>query len=124
MNDDVIVTETPGTDTFDTLGGRIYRAREESGLTQVDLAHRMGIKSSTLQAWESDKSEPRSNKLVMLSGILNVSPSWLIMGEGESPGVSEYEGGKANAQIRQELMDIRKQIAELSDKLQSVIDKI
>ncbi len=68
-----------------TLGERICRARGSVGLSTAQLARRLGIKTATLQGWESDRSEPRSNKLVMLAGVLNVSPTWLLVGRGTPP---------------------------------------
>jgi len=80
----------PGKDGADsstdyTLGERICKARDAVGLSTAQLARRLGIKTSTLQGWESDRSEPRSNKLVLLAGLLNVSPTWLLVGRGSAP---------------------------------------
>lgn len=69
----------------DTLGGRIVSARESADLTTSQLARRLGIKTQTLQGWETDRSEPRPNRLLTLAGMLNVSPTWLLTGAGESP---------------------------------------
>ncbi|KNG95079.1 helix-turn-helix domain-containing protein [Pseudaestuariivita atlantica] len=66
-----------------TFGDRVSGARQAVGMTQEDLAARLGIKLKTLQGWENDLSEPRANRLSMLSGVLNVSISWLLTGEGE-----------------------------------------
>ena len=68
-----------------TFGDRVVGAREKSGMTQVDLSRRLGIKLTTLRGWEEDRSEPRANKLQMLTGMLNVSLSWLLSGEGIGP---------------------------------------
>ena len=68
-----------------TFGDRVVGAREKSGMTQVELSRRLGIKLTTLQGWEEDRSEPRANKLQMLTGMLNVSLSWLLSGEGIGP---------------------------------------
>ncbi|WP_274424337.1 helix-turn-helix domain-containing protein [Chelativorans sp. YIM 93263] len=69
----------------DTMGGRLSRARDSAGLTIAELARRLGVKASTIQAWESDRSQPRANRLAMLAGVLNVSLSWLLHGVGASP---------------------------------------
>lgn len=69
----------------DTLGGRLWRAREAVGLTEAGLAKAIGVKRETLRAWESDRSEPRANRLVTLAGVLNVSPTWLLHGVGDAP---------------------------------------
>lgn len=60
------------------LGQRIVEARHAKGMSQAALARNLGVKTSTLAAWEHNRSEPRSNRLVMLAGILGVSPSWLL----------------------------------------------
>ena len=38
-----------------------------------------------MQAWESDRSEPRANRLTMLAGFLGVTPTWLLYGVGNAP---------------------------------------
>jgi transcriptional regulator with XRE-family HTH domain len=63
-----------------TLGGRIQMAREMRGLSPAQLARRAGVMPKTLSNWESDRSEPRANKLQMLAGVLNVPPMWLLAG--------------------------------------------
>jgi HTH-type transcriptional regulator, cell division transcriptional repressor len=63
-----------------TLGGRIQLAREMRGLSAAQLARRAGILLKTLGNWESDRSEPRANKLQMLAGVLSVPPMWLLGG--------------------------------------------
>ncbi|MBX9454485.1 MAG: helix-turn-helix domain-containing protein [Mesorhizobium sp.] len=77
-----IYSDIPDTDT---LGGRLSRARDAVGLSAAQLARRIGVQSSTIQAWESDRSQPRANRLSMLAGVLNVSLSWLLYGVGTSP---------------------------------------
>lgn len=70
---------------LDTFGGRIVRARETAKLSTAQLARRAGVLTETLQAWESDRLMPRTNQIVKLSGLLNVSPTWLLVERGESP---------------------------------------
>lgn len=77
-----------------TFGDRVAAARDAVGLTQNELAARLGIKISTLRGWENDTAEPRANKLQMLAGVLNVSMRWLLTGEGEgveSPDVDTVD---------------------------------
>ena len=56
-----------------TFGDRVAGAREKAGMSQSQLAKRLGIKLKTLKAWEDDQSEPRANKASMMAGLLNVS---------------------------------------------------
>lgn len=70
---------------MDTMGGRLSRARDATGLTVAQLARRVGVKTATIQAWESDRSQPRANRLATLAGVLNVSLSWVLHGIGTAP---------------------------------------
>jgi transcriptional regulator with XRE-family HTH domain len=66
-----------------TFGDRLAGAREAMGLGQSDFARKLGVAVRSIQAWEEDRSEPRGNRLQMISGMLNVSMPWLLTGVGE-----------------------------------------
>ncbi len=102
-----------------TFGDRVAGAREVAGMTQEELARRLGIKLKTLRAWEDDLNEPRANKLSMLAGVLNVSLLWLISGEGDAPdGPDERNGGNPDvANILRDMRDLRAQITASADRL-------
>lgn len=74
-----------GSPDLDTMGGRLSRARDALGLSTAQLARRLGVQTATIQAWETDRSQPRANRLSMLAGVLNISPSWLLYGVGTAP---------------------------------------
>jgi transcriptional regulator with XRE-family HTH domain len=73
------------TDDFDTLGGRLSRAREAKNASLAQISELVGVEAKTLKAWESDRTVPRSNRLTMLAGALGISVSWLLYGRGASP---------------------------------------
>lgn len=102
----------------DTLGGRIVCAREAQDLTTSQLARRMGIKTDTLQDWETDRAEPRSNRLLTLAGMLNVSPTWLLTGAGGSPVDSLTETEMMH--IRDSVVRMREQVLTLVDELENL----
>lgn len=102
-----------------TFGDRLAGAREQAGMTQSDLAKRLGVKLSTLRSWEDDFSEPRANKLSMMAGLLNVSLQWLLSGEGEGIG-APTDAQVVPSDIQQlllEIRDIRSQMSRSSDRL-------
>ena len=108
----------------DTLGGRIVDARDSQNLSTAQLARRIGVKTETVQGWESDRSEPRSNRLLTLAGILNVSPTWLLTGAGESPagGLDETEMMHIRASVermRQQLLTVADELEQLQERLDS-----
>lgn len=102
-----------------TFGDRVAAAREQAGMTQSQLAKRMGIKLKTLKDWEQDLSEPRANRLSMMAGLLNVSIMWLLNGEGE--GVSNPEEDSA---ITPEINDILVEIREMKATMKGQAEKL
>ena len=114
--------DADGAGMDDTLGGRIVSARETAGLTTAQLARRLGVKSATLQNWESDRSEPRSNKLILLAGLLNVSPTWLLVGRG-SPPVAEDTTADLDS-MRVALDRIQKQAQSLADEIATLQSRL
>lgn len=72
----------------DTLGGRIEQARIARGYSITQLAQRLAITTATLKKWEADKSDPRANKLFMLTGVLGVELQWLLEGGKGGPKLS------------------------------------
>jgi transcriptional regulator with XRE-family HTH domain len=95
----LIDEENSNDDTLsNTFGGRIIRARETAKLSTAQLARRIGVLTETMQAWESDRLMPRTNQIMRLSGLLNVSPTWLLMERGESPSDEMDESEIASLQ--------------------------
>ena len=101
-----------------TFGDRLAAAREQSGMTQAQLARRLGIKPSTLRGWEEDVSEPRANRLSMIAGLLGVSIVWLLTGEGEGLDVPDDTPSDASAQsMLREVRDLHAVISQASERL-------
>ena len=91
-------------------------------MTQAQLAKNLGVKLSTLKAWEQDLSEPRANRLSMLAGLLNVSIMWLLNGEGEGIDPPDKINGRlqdAN-DLFLELRSLRAQFKQSSDRLGTI----
>lgn len=63
------------------IGQRIAQKREEAGLSQSELARRLGLSPQAVQKWEAGMSTPRNSKLEDLSRILRTSMRFLIDGD-------------------------------------------
>ncbi len=102
-----------------TFGDRLTAAREAQGLSQAQLARRLGVKLKTVQAWENDSSEPRANKLQMVAGLLNVSIRWLLTGEGDGvPEPATIEELAAGAQaLLLDMQAMRTQMSQLATQI-------
>lgn len=101
-----------------TFGDRLSGARQAAGMTQKELAERLGVKINTLKGWEDDLAEPRANKLSMMAGMLNVTLSWLLTGEGE--GLAVPSAGDLSPDVNgllEEFRDLQNQMAATSDRL-------
>lgn len=125
------MTTTPDTGTgwyseeAATFGDRITAAREAVGLSQEDLAARLGVRLRTIRAWEDDLAEPRANKLQMLAGLLNVSIRWLLTGEGDgvpAPGAAEVPA--EITALLAELRDVKSQLVRTAESLAVIETKL
>jgi transcriptional regulator with XRE-family HTH domain len=58
-----------------TVGKRIRRAREKAGLSQVQLAKRVGVTRASVYNWEEGLTDIRNDKMPALAAALGVHPS-------------------------------------------------
>ena len=70
------------------LGQRIALLRRELGLSQAELARRLGISASAVGMYEQERREPAAQILVNLASILGVSTDYLLTGQ---PGPTEEQ---------------------------------
>jgi transcriptional regulator with XRE-family HTH domain len=102
-----------------TFGDRLSGAREAAGMTRGQLARRIGVKESTIAKWEDDFSEPRANKLQMLSGVLGVSLTWLLNAEGEG-----LDGPVASEPISDDLSAVLKEMRQLKTEMKQSAERV
>ncbi len=102
-----------------TFGDRLTAARQAQALGQAQLAHKLGVRLKTVQAWENDTSEPRANKLQMVAGLLNVSIRWLLTGEGEGvlEPASPDELAKDAETVLRDIQQMRTQMTQLATRM-------
>ena len=66
------------------LGQRLQQLRVNAGLSQSELAGRVGVSVQTLQDWETDAGEPGSGAIDKLAGALAVPRGELDAGLAEA----------------------------------------
>ena len=60
------------------VADRIKALRDEQGITQTELAKRLGITRSSVNAWEMGISVPSTQYIVELAHIFKVSTDYLL----------------------------------------------
>lgn len=65
-----------------TIGERLWAAREQMGLTQRALGSRIGVGQAAVSAWEKGQSIPRESTWPLLVRSLGISRHAIETGEG------------------------------------------
>ena len=91
-----------------TLGQRIQKLRKGAGLTQEQLAERMGVTRQAVSKWESDGGVPELDTLIAMSRLFHVTIGQLLgveelrksgVGSGEDGGQTLVGTGLHEAQV-------------------------
>ena len=65
-----------------TTGQLIKAARKQAGLTQMELAEKLGIPYQSVGQWERDIRNPKYESLRRIADALNTSVSYLLGQDG------------------------------------------
>lgn len=93
-----------------TTGQRIKAARQQAGLTQTELADKLGIPFQSISQWERDTRKPKQETLLKIAKALGVhlrdlsDDSWLEEIDRQHPTAGkEYARYKAVNQYLEEM---------------------
>lgn len=75
-----------------SLGARIRRARQASGLKGTELARAADVRAHTLWRYEAAKIRPSADALLRIAHACGVTMEWLLTGDGEGPAELEATG--------------------------------
>ena len=70
------------------LSEKLYELRKKSGLSQEQLAEKLGVSRQAISKWESDKAVPESDTLLTISRYFHVTLDDLL--KEENP-ISEWK---------------------------------
>lgn len=71
-----------------SFASRLRQAREQAGLTQLELAEKLGVTKSAIGNYENGVSSPKWDVLVQIFDVLHVEPNFLYQ-DSFSPPVSD-----------------------------------
>ena len=72
-----------------TLNEKIFQCRKRSGLSQEELAERLGVSRQAVSKWELGTAQPELDKLRLLAQTFGVSTDWLLDDAQEMPQPSQ-----------------------------------
>lgn len=72
-----------------TLGERIAYYRGVLGLSQGELAEKLGVSRQAVSKWETDAGLPDLDRLIALSGLYNITLDELVKGAAPSPAPAD-----------------------------------
>ena len=79
----------------ESIGNRISKYRKEKGLTQEELAAKLGVSSQAVSKWENDASCPDISLLAQLCRILGISTDELLTGNNNEVKLVPVEQRKS-----------------------------
>ncbi|MDD3477423.1 MAG: helix-turn-helix transcriptional regulator [Candidatus Izemoplasmatales bacterium] len=65
-----------------TLGEKLMEWRKNKGLSQEQLAEKLGLTRQSVSLWETDQTNPSLDNLVQLANLYHISLDQLVRGEG------------------------------------------
>lgn len=63
-----------------TISDRVFNRLKEIGMSQKIFSEKTGIAPSTVSEWKSKKTNPTSEKIMVICNVLKVTPEWLLSG--------------------------------------------
>ena len=72
-----------------TFGMAVAELRRERDMTQLELAHRMGVTDKAVSKWERDLSLPDVESVSRLADVLGVSADELLGTMSREPGADD-----------------------------------
>lgn len=100
------------------VGARLRKLRELRGLTQQQLADRLGAKKPRISRYESGNALPEAETLITLAEVLEVSIDELLLGRPSSAG----EDGVQDVRLRERVRELEKVDRKYRDAAIEVID--
>lgn len=72
-----------------TISERIFEILEDRGMSQKEFATKTGISQSSISDWKRKKTNPVSDKILIICDVLGVTPYELLAG-------TDGEGNRSN----------------------------
>lgn len=94
------------------FGKYIVELRKAAGMTQEELANKLGVNYRTVASWEKDRTEPNVMMVEMMAAIFGCTKTRIIYGKDMSP-----------AQMAESDALLLKKIKRLSPRDRAIIEQ-
>lgn len=89
-----------------TFSEKLLELRRREGLSQEQLADRLGVTRQSVSKWESGAAIPELSKLVALSDLFSVSVDYLVKDRLEEPEPPVPEAPPSTAKLEEQVEEI------------------
>ena len=93
------------------IGDRIKEMREALGISQAELAEKVGVKRNTVSSWETLRRPPSNGSILFICRQFGVSQAWLEAGIGsmfaqktKSQALGEWAGQLVSRGLRDDFV--------------------
>jgi transcriptional regulator with XRE-family HTH domain len=103
-----------------TISEKIFELLRERGMTQKEFAQATGIAESSISDWKRKKTNPVSEKILIICEVLGVTPYELLSGtegEGKRSLPSDYLVLDKSTEIGQFVVEIQKMDSRSRERL-------
>ena len=101
------------------FGNNLYTLRKNKGMTQQEIADKLGVTNKAVSKWETGEAFPETAQLVPLADMFGVTVDDLL--RGRAVAIHEPEQQTSPAESEEKIKKSRKRMARLAGKISSII---
>ncbi len=81
------------------IADRIQHLRKVKGISQEELADKIGVSRQSVSKWESEQTSPDIEKVILMSDYFEVTTDYLLKGIEPTPAETNQPKAKPNAMV-------------------------
>ena len=106
-----------------TIGDRIFERLGEIGMTQKEFSEKTGISQSTISEWKSKRTNPTSEKIMIICDTLNVTPEWILSGSSKTGNSGSSKTGNRGNELPWYVIDRSTELGRLVSQYRELDEK-